>query len=174
MSDERPRPQYGEYATPEQQLAAGGLPPVAQKPVVPTVLPIAPPQQSGQPQPRRWDRILSIGLLAYGLYSVIVSIVQFSNLDALMNQAYELQGIGEFSSTELAGTLGIAMIVTQIVIYLATLVITMALLRRGRLAFWVPLAGGVLAGLIVAVCLIVLMTTDPAFIDYVTEMGAPR
>jgi len=174
MTEERPRPQYGEYATPEQQRAAGGTP-VVQTPTPTPTAPVATtpaPALSPVAQPRRWDRILSIALLAFGLYNVITGVVQFRDLGAMLNQVYELQGVGTYSETALTGALSTVIVVSQVVIYLVTLFVTMSLLRRGKLAFWVPLVGGALAGLIVTVSLLVLMGSDPSFIAYVNEMNA--
>lgn len=169
MTEERPQPQYGEYATPEQQRAAGGAP-VAHTPAPAPVTPA--PDLSAGVQPRRWDRILSIALLAFGLYNVITGVVQFRDLGAMLNQVYEVQGVGSYTETALTGALSTVIVVSQVVIYLVTLFVTMSLLRRGRLAFWVPLVGGALAGLIVTVSLLVLMGSDPTFIAYVNEMNA--
>jgi len=167
MTDERPRPQYGEYATPEQQRAAGGTPVAPQQPRPPA-------PQAPAAQPWRWDRILSILLLAYGLYSVITGVYQFRDLSGLLDQIYQLEGVGTFTPTALSAALGIVIVVSQIVIYIATLLITMTLLRRRRLSFWVPLVGGALAGLVVTVCLLVLMGSDPAFIAYVGGMSTTK
>ncbi|CAN5251461.1 hypothetical protein BH09ACT3_BH09ACT3_12910 [soil metagenome] len=170
MTEERPRPQYGEYATPEQQRAAGGAPVPHGRAPEPTTPAPGPP--SAVVQPRPWDRILSIALLAFGLYNVITGVVQFRDLGAMLNQVYELQGVGSYTETALTAALGTVIVVSQVVIFLVTLTITMSLLRRAKLAFWVPLVGGALAGVIVMVSLLVLMGSDPAFIAYVNEMSA--
>ena len=51
MSDERPRPEYGEYATPEEQLARMGEPVDAAAPPVPpahAAAPVPPAQPSAE------------------------------------------------------------------------------------------------------------------------------
>nr|WP_262927701.1 DUF6264 family protein [Microbacterium sp. NIBRBAC000506063] len=84
MSDTRPRPQFGEYATPEQQRAAMGLPPetVAPAPAL-APEPVAPSDgaASAPPKPRRrWDRFLTFALLAYGLITVISAGISYMNI----------------------------------------------------------------------------------------------
>jgi hypothetical protein len=172
--EERPRPAYGEYATPEQQAAAMGkqyVPPPDPATIVSAPAPygglsgvsVAPAAPS-----RRWDFFLSALLLVYGLYSVISGLFQYSDLDAVANRYFQAQGIGTFTSTtpHLATALGLIVNASDIVIFLLVAWITVRLLRRGRIAFYVPLIGGILAGLLVGTCLVVLMLSDPSFIAY--------
>lgn len=170
--DERPRPKYGEYATPQNQAEAiaGSMPPVSPL-LTPGSSPVAPPdpaRQDVRPR-RRWDLILSIGLLAYGFFNVVAGFFQYSNIAEVVNQAYALQGVGEFTSTEFAETVGLAINVVNVVIYAVTALVTIRLLRARRLAFYVPLIGGALAAIVVAVLLLVLMFSDPAFMAYVNN-----
>ena len=51
-------------------------------------------------------------------------------------------------------------------LFVATGLITFTLLRRGRVAFYVPLIGGAIAGIIAVVCILVLMFADPAYIAH--------
>jgi hypothetical protein len=180
-SGERPRPQYGEYASPEQQAKAMGaknppplsVPPVASR-VTGALAPSPPPPPYGQnlpraatvTAPRRWDLMLSAVLLAYGLYGVVSGMFQFADLGALINRVYQVQGIGQFTTTPLATALGVVINVSDVVLFVATALITFALLRRGRIAFYVPLIGGVIAGLIAVVCILVLVFGDPAYINH--------
>lgn len=170
MTDQRPRPQYGEYATPEQQAAAMGQPASQPAPQLPVTS--APPPYRQRPiavvaPSRRWNVLASFLLLAWGLYSVISGLFQYSDLGGFIDQVYRMQGIGRFTSTQLATTLGIVINVSNVVLYLLTVFLTIRLLRRGRPAFYVPLIGGIVAGIVGAVCLAVLMLGDPAFIAYV-------
>ncbi len=175
----RPRPQYGEYASPEQQAKAMGVtsPPPPTVPALaarPTGALAPPPPPYGQnlpraatvATPRRWDLMLSAVLLAYGLYSVVSGMFQFADLGALINRVYQMQGIGQFTTTQLATTLGIVINTSDVVLFVATALITFTLLRRGRVAFYVPLIGGAVAGIIALVCILVLMFGDPAYLNH--------
>jgi hypothetical protein len=178
--EERPRPAYGEYATPEQQAAAMGKQ-YAPPPDPATMVSEHPPyaRQAGSSAvpvvpSRRWDFFLSALLLVYGLYSVVSGLFQYSDMDAVANRYFQSQGIGTFTSTtpHLATALGLIVNASDIVIFLLVAWITLRLLRRGRIAFYVPLIGGVLAGLIVGTCLIVLMLSDPSFIAYFKNLAS--
>lgn len=185
---ERPRPQYGEYASPEEQSRAIAVP-------TPHYVPAAQPSQStsqtspssrtspavatGQSggsgsvavKPRQWDRVLSVGLLAYGLANVVSGFFQFSDLSSLLTQLYTVQGIGKFTPTPLASALGVVINVSSAVLWLLTLALTMWMLRRRRLAFYLPIIGGVLASIVTAICIAVLSFSDPAFLSYMAANG---
>ena len=65
MTDARERPEYGEYATPEEQAEAMGTPtaPFVEAAIVePEALADAAAAVT-RPQPRRWDLVLTIALI---------------------------------------------------------------------------------------------------------------
>jgi hypothetical protein len=178
---ERPRPQYGEYASPEQQAAASGTPyrphvhaapPHGQAPA-----PIAPPPghdtRIGAPPVqanRRWDFVLSSLLLGYGLFIVLFGSSQYTDLAGLINtQLYAPQKIGTFAATPLSAQLGVVIIVSQAVLYLITAVLTVLRLRAGRIAFWIPIVGATLSGIVSATCILVLILPDPAYQAWATH-----
>jgi hypothetical protein len=193
MTDERPRPAYGEYATPEQQAAAMG---VHRLEPASTAIPLSPPppygrtvgprppapsagQQFGnqpgaaQPTSRRWDLFLTSLLIAYGLWSVISGIAEYSNLSSVAQKFYTTQGLGTFTSSQpsLGTSLGLVINITGLVIFVVVVLLAYRLLRRGRIAFWVPLTGGVLAAIITVVCLMTYMFSDPAFAAHLSNLG---
>ena len=184
--DLRPRPEYGEYASPQDQASAiaGSQPPVS-----PFLVPgneakpgptpaasgwpaVTPPKASTGERPRRrWDLILSVGLLSYGLITVMTGFVQYSDVASIINQAYEIQGVGAFTSTDSADTVGTAAIFVNVVLYAITAAITIQLLRRRRLAFYVPIIGGALSAIIIGIMIVSLMLGDPAFTEYMNNAG---
>ncbi len=178
MTEDRPKPAYGEYATPEQQAAAIGVPAVL--PPTLEAPPVAPPPPWGQAAlpaqtgARRWDLFLTALLVAYGLWSVISGLVQYSNLTTVAQTFYTSQGIGTFTSTRpaLAMALGLVINVSDVVIFIVVAYIAFRLLRRGRVAFYVPLIGGIVTTIIAAVCLVTFLATDPSFSTYLSKLGS--
>ena len=207
MTDERPRPRYGEYATPENQVLAGG-----------TAIPAAIPEQAVALQPstaqtstaqasvvepsaaqtsngksprgkpargtsatgltaragdapvrRRWDLYLTSMLLAYGLFTVVSGLFQYSDLRAVIQNVYTSQGIGTFTSSALAHSAGLIVNLVNLVLYAVTLLLAVRRLRASRIAFWIPLTAGVVAGIITAVVFMVVIFADPAFISYMSS-----
>lgn len=187
MTEARPTPQYGEYASPQEQakVIARSLPPVppvlqpkdSKTAVTPALAPPASaPVVASASGPavrprRRWDLALSIGMLAYAAVTILAGFSQYSDLPSLLNQVYAQQGIGTFAGTEFAATAGFAINASNLIIYASVLPLTVARLRARRIAFWIPLAGGVLAAIITGSLMIAVMVNDPTFIEYVGSAG---
>jgi len=170
MTDQRPRPQYGEYASSDDQAKAAGIPaPSFAPPPVPPAAQHAPPPLGVAGPARRWDILLSYALLAYGAVNVVAGFFQFANLGAVLEQVYTTMGIGTYTPTALAGALGVVINVTNVVLFVLTAIVTTRQLRRGRLAFYLPIIGGVLAWIVSFVCIAVLMLGDPVFSAYVNR-----
>ncbi|MFP7761023.1 DUF6264 family protein [Marisediminicola sp. LYQ85] len=216
MTDERPRPQYGEYATPQDQAhaIAGSHPPVSpalaphgatpaaehRAPEHPApeqqaaVAPTAPvePRARQTPEPRtpgsspsdrdgaaldgtrprrRWDLVLSVVLLSLGLWTVVSGMIQNANLPAVFDDVFEMQGMGDFTADAAATTAGRTLSIINIVLFAITATITITLLRARRIAFYVPLTAGVIAGVIAFIVLASVLLGDPAFAEYAGTQG---
>jgi len=229
MTDPRPRPQYGEYATPEEQAKAMGITAPAptdtdstladaSAPAVPVAdavqtppaygenapagsAPFVPPSASGTevaapaaftsstaapavapaagggsaasavPAPRarrRWDVILTAVLLGMGVVSVVSSIPQYADFGATMQAGISQLGYGEYTAVALANTIGIAINVTQIVLYLVTAFVAIRVVQRGRIGFYIPLIGAFVSGVATVVLLIVAIAGDPALLAQIS------
>lgn len=182
MTDERPRygerlpaPQYGEYATPQDQARAiaGSQPPLPPALGGPAAPDSAAPDsmQPARRRPRRWDLILTSVLLGYAAVNVLAQLFSGSSLGTVMTEFYRAQGIGVYVPTALAQNLGTALNVVTVVLFIATVFATSWMMRRGRISFWVPLVGGALATLVALVFVVVLLRGDPAFIDYLSGLN---
>ena len=183
--DSRARPQYGEYATAEEQRsriqhpsppAADPVPPAASRPVAPQPGFTAPPSWGAPaaPTPQRSaahpaDRIATILLLAAGAGYITLSLVSFLNLPATMAQTYRVMGVpGTFANVDSARLWGIIAAILLVAGYIGTLLLSLRNLRRGVLAWWIPLVGAAVTLVIVWICVAVPLLGDPAFMQYVT------
>lgn len=171
------RPQYGEYATPEEQRRLAGLPPLdAVEEASVVAAPPPPPPEAvtagsavAKPAGRRWDRIITIALLAYGAVNVFMSGMSYLDLPSLMNQSMELLGIeGEFTNFAQGRTWGVIAAMVLVVGWVLTAWLSMKRLRSGKLTWWVPLVGAVVTTIVASLCIVVPMMNDPAFIAYLT------
>ena len=175
MSDEaeRPRPAYGEYATPEEQRARMGLP----DPVAPIAPPAAPPAAAGIPSavsPAKppADRIITLILLVVGAVNVIFSAPGLFAAGASFALTYEAAGIpGEFTNTQAADTWGAIAGVVLIASYLLTALVTWRRLQAGKVSWWIPVVGAAVCYAIILACLTVPIAGDPAFQEYVRSMS---
>ena len=191
MSDaerERPRPQYGEYATPEEQrariAALGGAAPhpdVVEPAVVPGA-PAGPPAGSGAPvhrhpeaprptttaaRPTRLaDRVISVALLAYGLVTVLGAIPQLIDFVGFANTWMDMAGIEATLADPAAGRAwGIAAAIFYSVGWLATAMLTWWSLSRRRLSWWIPLVGAIVTFIIVSLLLAAPLLSDPGVVS---------
>lgn len=162
MSDDRPRPQYGEYAD---------VPPVPTPAVTPEVVT---PEPDGAPVVRRrtWDVVLSTVLLLWGVLDVVTGFAVYNNLGVTLRAASEQQGIDGFASGDFANEVGGWLNIARVGLLLLAIVVTLVRLSRNRLAFWVPLGAGVVAALLVVVSIMVVFFSDPGFAQYVVEQTA--
>ncbi|MGV8895415.1 MAG: DUF6264 family protein [Rhodoglobus sp.] len=168
MTDDRPRPKYGEYAP------IGSVPPVAASE------PVAAPKDAGIAQSapdalptkrRTWDVGLTTALILAGVFDVVGSFSRFGNLAATLREVYAQQGLGTFTNDALANDMGIAINVTRVVLLVAAIGFGLWRLGQNKIAFWIPLTAGVLAFIVVGVCLLVVVVSDPALAEYVAQQS---
>lgn len=196
MSEPRPRPQFGEYASPEEQRAHIAEPvdeqraeelgiapvvPVDRRSVEPTLreqtrqaspqgsssAPTSSQGADGARRPVTGDRLATSILLGLGLIGLIVTMPSLLDLPGLIRPALVQLGVSGYSSDGLASAMGILALGLQIAIWIGAVLLSLRSLRAGRLTFWIPLVAGVVANIVVIVCLAIAMGADPAFIEYV-------
>ncbi|MDQ1575465.1 MAG: hypothetical protein QOH55_615 [Microbacteriaceae bacterium] len=183
-SESRPRPQYGEYATPEEQRSRIQVPhehahaePVPM-PETRESRPVArsnetPATDAPRTPLRTADRVATVALLAFGLFNVGTTVPGMLNLSLTLNAAFQQAGIGTYTPTPIANEIGIGVVVLYVAGWLMTAILAALSLRKGRITFWIPLVAGVIIGLVTVVCVIVLLLGDPAFTQYITRNSTP-
>lgn len=163
MTDNRPEPKYGQYAP---------IPPALPDAAPPTISAVA---QTGQAAPARrtWDVAMTTFFLLLGVADVVTGFSTFANLADGLRAAYAAQGYPAFTSDALATTMGLALNVSRITILAVTILVSLVRIRGGKVAIWVPIAGAVLAGIVVIVGLLVVIMQDPALAEYVQRTTTP-
>ena len=160
-ADRPPVPQYGEYAPPGSQP-----PPPAGEPVAPPPYGAASfPPQPGEKKRKTWDVVLTIILLVIGLFGASFGVVYgvlFTD-PALLDQALQQQGYGGFSGD--AGAAPLVLIVSHAVLYLIAVGGSIPLLISRRVAFWLPLAAGIVAAIIFWSTMVSVLMSDPGFMS---------
>lgn len=163
-----PRPQYGEYATPEEQAARIRQPPRPSAPPVAPPSPAAPAARAGLTPGRMIDRAVAVGLLVYGLFSMV------SAVPATMDPAPLLTMLGleadEVGLTSTGGW-GIAAAITLAAGWFVTAWATYAAHRRGWILFWIPLVGGFVFNAVSGILITVALLSDPAVVDAVLRQS---
>lgn len=175
----RPRPQYGEYATAEEQRARIRQPDATHaletgQPVMPAAepAPAAPITVGGvgaagaPPRPRTVDRIVTVALLAYGLFTVLSSFPAFLDYGAYAQAMFAVMGVDAELADPAAGRpWGIAAAVVFAVGWIATALLSWWSLRRGRVTWWIPLVAGVVFTFAAGMLMVVPLMNDPAVWD---------
>ena len=155
--DPRPEPRWGQYSD---------APPVVAAPVTlppPTVAPQRPPAPTS-------DVVLTVLLLGIGLVDVIRQFSSFANFASVMRESYIQLGYGEFTSDALANSMGVAQNVVRVLLILIAIVWSARRIRQRKRAFWVPLAAGGAAALVLLVGILALMLIDPALATYLNTL----
>lgn len=163
----RPAAQYGEYASPEEQAKARGTaaPAAAHPPVEPYGAPVASTVLTG-PSRREHpvDRVVTLVLLAFGLFVVLSGIPGYLSMADVLQEVYAQVGAGEYTATELSASLGISALVVQGALWALTALFSVLALRRGRIAWWIPVVGGVVAFIALMIIVSIALMADPGFI----------
>ena len=173
--DPRPRPEYGEYATPEEQRARMGLPAAEAGAPAEGVTAISAPTAPGRaygavttevpvaPRRRPVDRIVTFALLAYGLVNVVAAFPAMVDFAAYADSVFQLMGVDAELTDPAAGRpWGIAAALVLAVGWFVTAAVSWWSIRRGRLSWWIPLAGGFVFMSASAVLMLIPLMSDPA------------
>ena len=156
------QPQYGEMAPPGY-VSPVAPPPPAPEYGAPTYY-VAPPVVR---KTRTADVAITSVLLALGLIGMFIGVATALGLrEALTDQATKY-GVTYDAPANLAA-LGAVIVISHVVLYLAALGASIPLLITRRIAFWVPLVAGVVAGIIYWAILFSLIASDQGLMDAVT------
>jgi hypothetical protein len=166
------RPQYGEFATPEEQSAASGIPVTLPAPVAGTAVPIAPPAGASTlpgvaPAPRPWDRILTVAMLAYGGYSVVSLFFSIDSVGQVLQEQLTTIGFDGFTLFDEISRVALIGAFIQLAFLAVAIVASLRSLRAGRVTFWIPLTAGVVSSVIVGVLFMSVILSDPAYLTWV-------
>jgi hypothetical protein len=151
------QPSYSQPGYPQQ-----GYPQAAYPQVAPVY---GQPGFGSTPAPKRrtWDVVLTIILLVLGLGGTLLGVLYgiiFSSPE-LIDDAFRQQGLGGFDGE--VGATPLVLILSHVVLYLVAAGLSILLLVKKKIAFYIPLIAGVVAAVIFWAALIMLMLSDPDF-----------
>jgi hypothetical protein len=149
-----------------QQPAPGGVPqyPGAQASYNPAGW-----GEAAAPQKKRntVDVVFTIILLVIGLLSAgygVLTGIGLSSKELFNQQLREIYG-GDPNID--AGPWGIVIVISNIVLYLAALGLSILSLLRRRITFWIPLVAGVIAFVVFVIAVFALFSSDPTYFEQV-------
>ncbi|WP_136707851.1 DUF6264 family protein [Agromyces sp. H66] len=184
--DERPRPQYGEYAPegwtwqpPTGEQTSDPAPQMAAPPVRPAGDAAAASAREGRPE-RRGDRIATIALLVIGLFGAIYNALLLNLLPSVATETF--RQTAEILGTELPArdfvpgpqvpTLILVGTIVQLALWVIALAWSVRRLRARRLAFWVPPVAGAVAFVVFYVIMTQILLSDPEYARVLMGPGA--
>ena len=144
------QPQYGQYAQPQYAQAQHGQP----------------DYYSGKRPVRTADAIVSVVLLVLGLIGTLFAFLTAWELDAFMQGGYDSLDLGAYERGPGYVATQAVLIASHLVLVALSTTITIVLIVKRKVSFWLPLSAGVLAAIVYWVALLVLMYTDPGVIGY--------
>ncbi len=191
MTEEpRPQPEYGQYATPQEQAKAVAkslpTPAIATPATAPThqrnpqqTIPqrnaARPARPLGQRNPpaaaRRPDRLVTLMLLAVGLGYALSQIPGNLSLAQVFDQLYKQMGIGSYEVTSATAVIGVVLIIAQLIVWVLTAFWAFRRIRAGRPSWWIPVLGAVVSVAVSSALMAVLLMADPAFTTYLSTKG---
>jgi hypothetical protein len=167
-SDLPPVPRYGEYAP---VPPAGAPQPAFQAQPYGSPAYYAP--QTGERPPRTADMIVSIVLLVIGFFSVLVAVLNAFTISTQMQVLYEDYGVdGTYRPGAGVAIAAAVLIISHLVLYVLALVLTITLIRKHRISFWLPLTAGAIASIIFFVTFVVLIFADPALTEVLMNQAS--
>ena len=180
MSDQLPpRPQYGEYATPEEQRARIRQPDTAtahahevvpQPPVAAADGGASAP--SDETRSRMTDRIITFALLAYGFVNLVTTFPALVDYSGYADKVFDLMGVDVELSDPAAGrSWGIAAALVLAIGWAITALVSWWSLRRGRRTWWIPVVGAIVFTVASGILMLVPLMSDPAVWDVLVGSG---
>ena len=175
-ADPRPKPQYGEYATPQEVANARGIPldRGANEHVSRLAQPITPPPTphlrhvpppSGRPvaarHPAQRSSLITVLLLVFGIWNTVTGIPTFLDLGGALSQGLEALGYGTIPFGVAAHVAGIVMLVFSFLVLIAAVGLSLRRIRARRPSLRVPILAGLVWSLGYVVSTIVVVANTP-------------
>lgn len=137
--------------------------------------PQAPQQQNGQlppayrtpgtPTPRLGDRVVTIVLLAFGAFGALNVAASFFGLESQIRLTASMIGLDDATVAGWVGPLGIVSGLLVLLLFALTLIFSIQRMRQHKLTFWVPLAAGAIAFVLMIVIPMIALSGAPEIME---------
>ncbi|WP_412873846.1 DUF6264 family protein [Curtobacterium poinsettiae] len=115
------------------------------------------------------DFVLTVGLLAFGLVSVVQSL-SVGDVASTVRRTLETQYTGLNDPSALS-TAAVIAAITNVVVFALVAWWSIRRLRARKRTFWVPLVGAVVATAISTIAFVVVVLQDQAFVDFMLRQS---
>lgn len=175
-SEERPqRPQFGEYASVEEQKKRMGVIEPSQ-PLSPVLEPVSKPEAAPEHPdavkkvpalPKlNFDRYVTLFLLIYGLIMMFSNIPMFTDYYALASSVFAQADISSEPVNLAAGhAWGIAAALVMGLGWLATALLCWFRFKAGKSSWWIALVAGIVINLLCVIFLAIPLSAEPELLN---------
>jgi hypothetical protein len=108
-----------------------------------------------------WNRPITLLLILIGIFGALFTISTLAAVPQSMQLVYNSEKLGTYHAPATLSSLILAGQVVQGVIWAASLAVSLLLMTRRRLSFYVPLIAGGIAAIVFIVFIIAIIATDP-------------
>lgn len=123
--------------------------------------PVAP---GAKPAPY-WNQPITLVLILIGLVGALLSISTLGSVPLSMQALYTSEKLGTYHPPADLSAIILAGQILQGILWAVSLVISLMLMARGRLSFYVPLIAGVAAAIALMTFVVVIIATDPSLMS---------
>ncbi|MCA5922167.1 DUF6264 family protein [Curtobacterium oceanosedimentum] len=115
------------------------------------------------------DFVLTVGLLAFGLVSVVQSL-SVGQVASTVRRTLETQ-YTELNDPSALSTAAAVVAISNVVVFALVAWWSIRRLRAQKRTFWVPLVGAVVATAVSTIAFVVVVMQDPAFVDFMLRQS---
>ena len=184
MTDERPKPKYGELAPegwvwqPPQQATPDADVPSASPAPAPAARPVAPMRQApaaastdGPQKPiATGDVVITVILLVVGFLATANTVTSLLTLPSIIQEVLDVQNLDVTYTATTAGMLiGVIGSVLMVLLYGLAVWLSVKAVRARRTAFYIPLAIAVLSFMLLFFLLILAFFADGAIVNAILD-----
>ncbi len=142
MPNNQPRPEYGEYATPEEQARAAGLEyvPPSQRPA-PAPVVRADDVEDAAPRRSPVDRYITLLFLIFGAITLLESINGDLHFAGQLKDFATGLGVSSVAIPAGVQSAGYWLLAANVVLFSGTVALAMFALSRQKISFYIPIVG---------------------------------
>ena len=118
---------------------------------------------------RMADTVISVVLLVLGAIGTLIAFFTAWALDAYMQGVYDAYELGTYEPTSGYVPTQAFLVASHLLLVALSTPLTILLLAKRKVAFWLPLTAGVVATIAFWAALFVLMYSDPAISEYLSS-----
>lgn len=119
----------------------------------------------GTPTPRLGDRIVTIVLLAFGAFGALNIAASFFGLESQIRLTASLIGLEDATVASWVGPLGVVSGLVVLLLFALTLIFSIQRMRQHKITFWVPLAAGAIAFILLVVVPMIALSGAPEIME---------